>query len=664
MFHRALKSMFSLPIGRGFLFLLLVLGSHFLTPTILLAQNNVGIGTTQPNPHAVLELVSTNQGLLVPRLTTAQRIALGSTLNATPNPRISNGLMVFDSTENQFYYWHSTQWLKLDNVSASTNVGVWRSGPGVPANDLGNLGDYYLDTSQGNVYERKTEGYFFILNITGPRGLRGETGIQGPIGLTGPIGLPGLQGIAGPKGDKGDPGAQGPIGLTGAAGINGKTILSGTTDPTSAIGAEGDFYLNTTTSTLFGPKDSGSNWGMGTSLIGSATGAAGGDLIGSYPNPTVNAQAITTSKLADGAVNLSGAKISGILPVTSGGTGATSLTGILLGNGTSSFGAIASSTANQYLRRNATNSGYEFGTLPSSEVPLTFSSGLTRTANVISLGGTLNNNTVLGLNNTYNFEIQKSGGNAALFVQNNGNIGISNNTPGYALDVKGAIRTGQTGANGVDGKLLIASEQGVTDYQITLNPPASMTSNTDYFFPPDVGSTGQVLTTDGTGNLSWTSKDASTTTKYLSIDPTGFVGTGKNAGKIYYYGVDADFVATSDKDQTGIGAAVNLPHGATIQSITYYYYDAENGSDTPNMNFTLLRKNKSNQVAVTLSTVLSSGNGGFGDVTGNLPGALAEVDNSLYTYKVIVNMKEYSNDVSNVNSIKHRLYSVVIKYVE
>ncbi|VDH04214.1 beta strand repeat-containing protein [Bergeyella zoohelcum] len=52
----------------------------------------------------------------------------------------------------------------------------------------------------------------------------------------------------------------------GPAGANGKTILSGNSNPTNQ-GTDGDFYINTTTNTLFGPK-TGSNWGSGKSLIG------------------------------------------------------------------------------------------------------------------------------------------------------------------------------------------------------------------------------------------------------------------------------------------------------------------------------------------------------------------------------------------------------------
>jgi hypothetical protein len=43
--------------------------------------------------------------------------------------------------------------------------------------------------------------------------------------------------------------------------------LNGTTLPTSAIGVNGDFYINTATNTLYGPKASGS-WPAGVSLVG------------------------------------------------------------------------------------------------------------------------------------------------------------------------------------------------------------------------------------------------------------------------------------------------------------------------------------------------------------------------------------------------------------
>lgn len=43
----------------------------FLTSAI--AQNNVGVGTTTPNASAALDVQSTTQGMLVPRMTKAQR---------------------------------------------------------------------------------------------------------------------------------------------------------------------------------------------------------------------------------------------------------------------------------------------------------------------------------------------------------------------------------------------------------------------------------------------------------------------------------------------------------------------------------------------------------------------------------------------------------------
>lgn len=55
--------------------------------------------------------------------------------------------------------------------------------------------------------------------------------------------------------------------IIGENGINGKTILSGTSDPTSEIGSDGDFYFNENSVKIFGPKTSG-EWAAGIRLIG------------------------------------------------------------------------------------------------------------------------------------------------------------------------------------------------------------------------------------------------------------------------------------------------------------------------------------------------------------------------------------------------------------
>ncbi|MEQ9009523.1 MAG: hypothetical protein RLP12_16705, partial [Ekhidna sp.] len=69
-------------------------------------DNSVGINTTTPNAKAVLELVSpeSNQGFLVPRMNSFQRNSIQSL------SELENGLMVYDTDENLFYYWESPSW--------------------------------------------------------------------------------------------------------------------------------------------------------------------------------------------------------------------------------------------------------------------------------------------------------------------------------------------------------------------------------------------------------------------------------------------------------------------------------------------------------------------------------------------------------------------------
>jgi len=60
---------------------------------------------------------------------------------------------------------------------------------------------------------------------------------------------------------------------TSGTGMNGNTILNGVGPPSPLDGVDGDFYIDTASEEIFGPKNGGL-WGGGTSLIGS-TGPTG-----------------------------------------------------------------------------------------------------------------------------------------------------------------------------------------------------------------------------------------------------------------------------------------------------------------------------------------------------------------------------------------------------
>ncbi|HLP19799.1 MAG TPA: hypothetical protein VK174_05835, partial [Chitinophagales bacterium] len=160
------------------------------------AQNNVGIGTPNPDASAILELNNTSKGFLVPRMTTAERTAI-----AAP----ANGLLVFDVTANCFYYFTTaTNWQSLCQASGVTG----------PTGNTGAAG---------------------LTGPTGDTGATGANGLTGPTGDTGPAGPTGAAGTPGATGPTGDTGAQGLAGPTGPAGPTGV----GVTGPTGDTGPAG-----------------------------------------------------------------------------------------------------------------------------------------------------------------------------------------------------------------------------------------------------------------------------------------------------------------------------------------------------------------------------------------------------------------------------------------
>ena len=65
----------------------------------------VGIGTITPDPSSILDMTSTTQGMLAPRMTSAERIAILSPVE---------GLLVFDIEQDAFYYFSGSVWVKLE----------------------------------------------------------------------------------------------------------------------------------------------------------------------------------------------------------------------------------------------------------------------------------------------------------------------------------------------------------------------------------------------------------------------------------------------------------------------------------------------------------------------------------------------------------------------
>lgn len=103
---------------------------------------------------------------------------------------------------------------------------------------------------------------------TGPAGEQGATGPAGEQGVTGPAGAPGAAGPSGAPGPSGPAGERGPTGPAGLPGRDGNSIHNGSGTPDNSLGIDGDFYLNTTTFAIYGPKTAGT-WPVGAqSLIG------------------------------------------------------------------------------------------------------------------------------------------------------------------------------------------------------------------------------------------------------------------------------------------------------------------------------------------------------------------------------------------------------------
>ena len=106
---------------------------------------------------------------------------------------------------------------------------LWYSGSGVPDNQQGFEGDFYVDLYNGAIYKKGNKYWEYQFSTIGPQGPQGERGIQGPQGIEGPVGPIGPTGARGPAG---------PIGMTGADGESAYTSAR----KGGYVGTQEEFY--------------------------------------------------------------------------------------------------------------------------------------------------------------------------------------------------------------------------------------------------------------------------------------------------------------------------------------------------------------------------------------------------------------------------------------
>jgi hypothetical protein len=75
-------------------------------------SGEVGIGTSSPSASALLDVTSTNKGILIPRMTSSQK-------NAISSP--TTGLLIFQTDAPAgFYYYNGSSWISISNPGTTT----------------------------------------------------------------------------------------------------------------------------------------------------------------------------------------------------------------------------------------------------------------------------------------------------------------------------------------------------------------------------------------------------------------------------------------------------------------------------------------------------------------------------------------------------------------
>lgn len=164
----------------------------------------VGIGTITPDESAILDIASSTQGILTPRMTTGQRLAINTTIT-------SEGLLVFDTDESAFYFYDGMSWVKLnsthnndftgwadyvDGTYTSTNPFIINTTKQTLPNDANTIRDSqkpidvteFYDATSTTITGRNGDGINIVIEFKASPNTSASTRVTTSIDIGSPVG--------------------------------------------------------------------------------------------------------------------------------------------------------------------------------------------------------------------------------------------------------------------------------------------------------------------------------------------------------------------------------------------------------------------------------------------------------------------------------------------
>ena len=386
------------------------------------SAQSIGIGTNTPNSSAMLDISSASKGVLVPRMSSAQRTTITSP---------AKGLLVFDNDNNSFWFYDGSTWKSLLTYTEFISQnGIVRNTSNI-AGDNFLFGSTRLDDSTGTTADNsrfffnKTKGAFRAGQVSGENWNNDNIGIYSFSA--------GTETIA--KGQFSTAIGQGSS-ATGQAATALGAITTASGWVSTALGGETKATANYTTAMGYKTLASGDY----ATALGNSNTASGNAAIAMGSN-NISSGAASTAMGALNTASGSNSLASGFANATPG-QGATAFGGGNNASGDFSFAAGTGIKTPSYGEVGIGN--YNVNYTPAAN-------GATQWNNPDRLF-TIGNGTA------------ENARNNALTVLKNGNVGIATDKPVSKLDVNGQLIIEQKNFGGYGGLL-------IKGYNASLNYP-------------------------------------------------------------------------------------------------------------------------------------------------------------------------------------------------